>query len=119
MCSAPLSTADLRRQLRNDREQVADHEQVGELADRRVRILVDGHHVLGSLHADAMLNRAADATPDIERRLDHLSSLPDLELIRNPSGVSCRSAGPYRASQGCRQLVEGGESVRAADPAPT
>ena len=46
-----LAPTNLFSQRRNDREQVADHEQVGEFADGRVGIAVDRDDVLGGLHA--------------------------------------------------------------------
>src|SRR3954469_16906623 len=53
-------------ELRDDLVQVADHAEVGELEDRGVGVLVDRDNVLGRLHPDLVLDRAADARRQVE-----------------------------------------------------
>ena len=112
-----LAPTDFVRQGRDDLEQVADHEQVGEFADRGIRIAVDGDDVLGRLHADTMLDRPADAGTDVERRLDDLAGLADLELVRDPARVGGRSRGAHRAAERRGQLAQRAEALLASDPA--
>src|SRR5216684_7385287 len=74
-------------QLGHDLVQVADDAQIGELEDRRVRVLVDRDDVLGVLHADLVLDRAGDAGREVQLRRDGLARLPDLSSVRVPAGV--------------------------------
>jgi hypothetical protein len=62
-----------------------------------------------------MLDRAADAATDVERRLDDLPSLPDLELIGNPSRVRGGATGANGPAEDCREIVERRESLGASD----
>src|SRR5688500_16632769 len=61
-------------QLREDRladlDEVADRDHVREIRDRRVRIAVDRHDRGGRLHADLVLDGAADAHREVELGLD-------------------------------------------------
>jgi hypothetical protein len=66
--SSGLAAADLVRELRSDDVQVAHYTEVGELEDRRLGVLVDGHDGLGGLHAGTMLDRTGDAERDVELR---------------------------------------------------
>src|SRR4051795_1524110 len=59
--SAALLRLDRLGQLGDDLVQVADHAEVGELEDRRVRVLVDRKDVLRVLHPDLVLDRSGDA----------------------------------------------------------
>src|SRR5207237_532844 len=68
-------------QLRDDRVQVADDGQVGELEDRRIRVLVDRDDHVGVLHADLVLDRARDADRDVQLRRDALAGLADLVRV--------------------------------------
>src|SRR4051795_3881159 len=74
-------------QLGQDLVVVADDAEVGELEDRRVRILVDRDDVLGVLHTDLVLDRAGDARREVQLRRDGLARLADLRRIRVPAGV--------------------------------
>src|SRR5687767_16016180 len=111
-----LAPMDFVRQGRDDLEQVADDEQVGEFADRGVRIAVDGDDVLGRLHADAMLDGPADSGSDVERWLDDLAGLADLELVRDPARVGGRSRGADRPAERRGQLPQRAEALLASDP---
>src|SRR5918999_5514685 len=71
-------------QLGQDLVQVADHAQIGELEDRRVRVLVDRDDVLGALHADLVLDRTRDARRQVELRRHRLAGLADLGGVRVP-----------------------------------
>ncbi len=94
--------------------EVSDHEQVRELADRRVGILVDGDHVLRGLHPDAVLDGAGDPAADVERWFHNLASLTDLELIWDPSGVSRGAARANGATQRIGELLQELEARLAA-----
>ena len=60
-------------ELRDDLVQVADDAEVGEVEDRRVRVLVDRDDHARALHADLVLDRAGDAERDVELRRDGLA----------------------------------------------
>src|SRR3954453_23494005 len=88
-----LAPAGLHRvgQLRQDLVEVADDAEVGELEDRRVGVLVDGHDVLRGLHADLVLDRAGDARREVQLRRGGLARLADLRRVRVPAGVDHRA----------------------------
>ena len=73
--------------------------EVGELEDRRVRVLVDRDDVLRGLHADLVLDRAGDAGGQVELRRDGLARLADLRRVRVPAGVDHRAGGGDGAAQ--------------------
>src|SRR5690349_21917238 len=74
-------------ELRDDLVEVAHHAEVGELEDRGVGVLVDGHDVLRGLHADLVLDRAGDAGREVQLRRDGLARLADLGRVGVPAGV--------------------------------
>src|SRR3954468_4211257 len=63
--AAPLRL-DRLGQLGDDLVQIADHAEIRELEDRRVRVLVDRQDVLRVLHSDLVLDRAGDAGGEVE-----------------------------------------------------
>src|SRR6185295_13298812 len=75
------------RERGHDLERVADDAVVGDLEDRRLRILVDRDDDLRRLHAREVLDRARDADRDVELRADGLARLADLLGVRTPAGV--------------------------------
>src|ERR1700754_2983586 len=91
ICSAALLGFDRLGQLGDDLVQIADHTEVGELEDRRVRVLVDGKDVLRVLHPDLVLDRAGDAGGQVELRRDRLAGLADLGRVGVPTGVDDRA----------------------------
>src|SRR3954471_11105811 len=74
-------------ELGQDLVEVPDDAEVGELEDRRVRVLVDRDDVLGVLHADLVLDRAGDAGRQVQLRRDRLAGLADLGGVGIPAGV--------------------------------
>src|SRR3954452_8190120 len=90
-----LAPAGLHRvgQLRQDLVEVADDAEVGELEDRRVGVLVDGHDVLRGLHADLVLDGAGDARRQVQLRGDGLARLADRRRVGVPAGVDHRAGG--------------------------
>src|ERR1700754_1578236 len=91
MRSGSLLGFDRLGQLGDDLVQIADHAEVGELEDRRVRVLVDGKDVLRVLHADLVLDRAGDAGRQVQLRRDALAGLADLGGVGVPAGVDDRA----------------------------
>src|SRR5690606_2565875 len=69
-------------QLRQDREQVAHQANVGDLEDRRLRVLVDRHDRAGVLDARQVLDSAGNADGQVQLRGDDLAGLTDLHLVR-------------------------------------
>src|SRR5947209_18697249 len=80
--TSALAFRDLVDQGRQDRVQVPDDAEVGDLEHGRLRVLVDHDDRPGALHAGAVLDRAGDATGDVHLRCDGLAGLPDLQLVR-------------------------------------
>src|SRR4029450_5470080 len=82
-----LAGGDLLGGGRDDGVQVAHDTEVGQLEDRGLGVLVDGHDGLRGLHAGAVLDRPGDADGDVELRRDGLAGLPHLEGVRVEAGV--------------------------------
>src|SRR5215207_855528 len=82
-----LAGGDLLGGLGDDGVQVADDAEVGQLEDRGLGVLVDGHDGLRGLHAGAVLDRTGDADGDVELRGDGLAGLPHLEAVGVEAGV--------------------------------
>jgi hypothetical protein len=104
-------------QLGDDLVQVAHDAQIGELEDRRVRILVDGDDVLGVLHADLVLDGARDPRGQVQLRRDRLAGLTDLARIREPSGVDHRAGRGDGPAERLGELLELAEAVGLAEAA--
>ena len=100
-----------------DLEQVAHDDEVGEVDDRCIRIAVDGHDGARGLHADLVLDGAADADRDVEGGLDDLARLPDLLGIRQPAGIDDGAGAGDGATEGIREVLDDPEPVRSGDPA--
>src|SRR5262245_43122951 len=93
-------------ELRDDLVEVADDAEIGELEDRRVRVLVDRDDDAGALHADLVLDRARDADGHVELRRDGLARLPDLRRVRVPAGVDDRARRGDGSAEGLRELLD-------------
>ena len=106
------------RRASGDLVQIADDAEVGEVEDRRVRVLVDRDDRAGVLHADLVLDRAGDPERDVELRRDRLPGLADLRRIRVPPCVDDRARRRDGAAERCRQVLGQLEAVRATEPAP-
>src|SRR6185369_14337027 len=76
---------ELFRQLGHDLEQIGHDPEIGDLEDRRLRILVDGHDDLRRPHAGQVLDRARHAEAQIELGRDGATRLADLEAMRPPA----------------------------------
>src|SRR5262245_1872210 len=83
----PLALANELGELRDDLVEVADDAEVGELEDRRVRVLVDRDDRLRALHSHLVLDRAGHATGNVELRRHGLARLSDLSRVGIPAGV--------------------------------
>src|SRR5690606_26109002 len=95
-----------RLELRQQREQVAHQADVGDLVDRRVRILVERHERAGVLDAGQVLDRAGDAHRQVQLGGDDLAGLADLQLVRDVAGVDRRARGAHRRAELVGQLVD-------------
>ena len=104
-------------QLRDDLVQVADDPEIGELEDRRVRVLVDRDDRARALHPDLVLDRAGDADGDVELRRDGLARLADLRRVRVPARVDDGARCGNGAAERLRELLDELEVLRAAEAA--
>src|SRR5690606_35980122 len=111
--------ADLLDRLRDHLEQITDDAEVGDLEDRRLRVLVDRHDDPRGLHTGPVLDRAGDPQRDVQLRRDRLAGLADLVLVGVEAGVGRRAGRPDRATQQVGELLDEREVLRAADAAPT
>src|SRR5215213_3232147 len=101
-----LALGDLLGQLRHDLEQVADHAEVRQLEDRRLRVLVDRDDRLRRLHPGPVLDRAGDAHRDVQLRGDRHAGLADLRLVRVPAGVGRRPGRAHRTTHRVGELLD-------------
>src|SRR6478672_13437406 len=115
-CSA-LAGGDLLGRGGDDGVQVADHAEVGELEDRGLGVLVDGHDGLRGLHAGAVLDRTGDADGDVELRRDGLAGLADLERVRHPARVDRGTRGAHGSTEGVGEAFDGLEVAAGATTA--
>src|SRR5215831_2329483 len=117
-CPLLLQLAEFLREEWDDLEQIADEPEVGDLEDRRVRVLVHGADDLGGAHAGQMLDRPRDPTPDVELGGDGPASLSDLEAVRPPPRVDGGARGAHRSADHSRELLEQDEVLGALEPPP-
>src|SRR4051812_25711698 len=119
--SAALLGFDRLGQLGDDFVQVADHAEVRELEDRRVRVLVDREDVLRVLHPDLVLDRSRDAGGEVQLRRHRLPGLADLGRVGVPAGVDHRAGRGDGTAHRLGQLLAelealfGAEAAAAAD----
>ena len=88
-----------RDERRQNLVHVAHDPEIRDLEDRRDGVLVDGHDVLLTLHADHVLGRTRDTARDVDHRLHGLTGLADLVRIGNPPGVDDGTRCARRAVQ--------------------
>src|SRR5262249_13832159 len=102
------------------RESVPYHAQIREPEDRSVRILVDRHDPLRSLHAGDVLECAADADGDVHLRFDRLARLTDLVAVRHPARVDhCPGSSDRGVTYGSRERIQQSEVGRVLQAAST
>ena len=118
-CRSALALGDLVGQLRDDREQVTDDAEVGELEDRRLRVLVDHDDGLRRLHAGPVLDGPGDAVGDVQLRGDGLAGLADLELVGVPAGVGGGTRGADSGTERVGQRLDDAEALGPAHATPT
>src|SRR5919201_1777812 len=104
-------------QLGHDLVQVTDDAEVGELEDRRVRVLVDRDDVLRVLHAHLVLDGAGDARGEVELGRHRLAGLADLAGVGEPARVHNGARRGDRATEGAGQLLELLEALGLAEAA--
>src|SRR4029453_18135839 len=97
---------ELFRQLGPDLEQIGHDPEIGDLEDRRLRVLVDRHDDLRSPHAGEVLDGARHAEAEIELGRDRPAGLADLEAMRPPARVDGRARGADRGAVDPRELLE-------------
>src|SRR5712664_2936767 len=87
----------------HDFEDVADDAVLGDFEDGGVGILVDGDDGARALHADDVLNRAANAQRQIKFRSYRLAGAADLALHREPAFIANRARGGDLAAKSFRE----------------
>src|SRR5262245_12712265 len=75
----------------HDFEDVSDYTVVGNFENRRILILVNRDDGARALHADNVLDGAADAKRQIKLRSDSLARAADLALHGEPAFVANRA----------------------------
>src|SRR5262249_12879636 len=114
-----LALGDFLGQLGSDVEQVADHTEVRDLEDRRLRVLVDRDDRLRGLHTGPVLDRAGDAQRDVQLRRHRLTGLADLVLRRVVTRVDRGPRGAHGRAERVGQLFDDLELLRRAHAAAT
>src|SRR5688572_28341138 len=120
-CLVPEAAGSARpfAQLREDRladlDEIADHDHIREVSDRRVRIAVDRDDRGGGLHADLVLDGAADAHREVELGLHDLARLADLLAVRDPARIDRGSRRSHRATEGFGEVCDEPETFRPTD----
>src|SRR5215813_6268551 len=109
---------ELFRELGDDLEEVGHDPEVGDLEDRRLRILVDRDDDLRGAHARQVLDRARHAEAEIELGRDRAAGLADLEAMWPPAGVHCRARGADRGADDAAELFEDHVVLGALHAAP-
>lgn len=104
-------------QFRQHSEQVADEADIGDLEDRRLRVLVDRDDGASVLDAGQVLDGAGNADRHVQFRRDDLAGLADLQLIGHVAGVDRRARGADRCAELVGELVDDLEVLRRADAA--
>src|SRR5438128_742935 len=94
---SPMELPDLFRESRHDFEEIPHDPVVGNLEDRRVLVLVDGHNDLRRAHAGEVLDRARDADSDVERGAHRLAGLAHLVRVWPPSPSTTAREAPTAA----------------------
>ena len=98
-------------------EEVADDAVVGYFKDGGVGVFVDGYDALGTLHADEVLDGAADSYSEIELGGDGLAGTADLALHGEPAVVADGAGGGELGSEGVGELLDDGDVVGVFDAA--
>lgn len=83
--------------LRQQRKQVPHQPDIGNLKDRRLRVLVDRHDRAGVLDAGQMLYGATDADGHVQLRGDDLAGLADLQFVGHVTGIDRSARAPTAA----------------------
>src|SRR2546421_3836804 len=105
-------------QLRHHLEEVADDAVVGDLEDRRLGVLVDGHDHLGGAHAGQVLDGARDTEAQVELGRDRTAGLADLEAMRPPAGIDGGARGAHGGADHAPHLLEDHVVLGALHAAP-
>merc|ERR1740123_2917803 len=79
--------------FRHHIEQIADNSIVCNLEDRGFSVLIDGDNDLAILHSCQVLDGTGDSNGDVQTRSNDFTSLPNLEVISDKSGIDSRSGG--------------------------
>src|SRR5258705_3788435 len=97
---------ELFRELGYDLAEVGDEAEVGDLEDRRLRVLVHRDDDFRRSHPGQMLDRARDAEAQVELGRDGPAGLSDLEPVRPPAGVDGGAGRAHRGADHTPQLLE-------------
>src|SRR5512145_3019685 len=109
---------ELFRELGHDLEQVGDDPEVGDLENRRFRVLVHGDDDLRGPHSGQVLDRPRDAESQVELGRDGPAGLADLEAVRPPARIDGRARGAHGCADHAAQLLEDHVVLRPLHAAP-
>src|SRR6516164_4543300 len=98
--------AELGSELRQRLVEIGHEAVIGNLKDRCVRVLVDGHDNLGILHAGKMLDRARYADRNVEFGRDDLAGLAHLPVVRGVAGIDGSARGTHCRTQLVRHRLD-------------
>src|SRR5262245_38617659 len=91
--------AEFRRQFRQRLVKIGNESIVGDLEDRRLFVLVDGHDDFRILHPGEMLDRAGNPGSDVELGRHNLAGLADLPVVGRITGIDRRARGADRRAE--------------------
>src|SRR5699024_7868997 len=114
-----LAGVDLFGQLGRDVEQIPDDAEVGDLEDRRLRVLVDSDDRLRGLHPGTVLDRPRNTECEVQLRRNGLPRLPHLELRGVVAGVHGGTRGTDRSTERIGERFDDPELVGRSDTTAT
>src|SRR2546425_5246526 len=106
-------------QRRDHLEEVGHDAVIGDLEDRRLRVLVDGDDDLRGAHAGQVLDGARDAEAEVELGRDRAAGLADLEAVRPPAGVHRGARGADGGADHLAHVLQNYVVLGAFHAAPT
>jgi len=99
-------------------KEVADHTVVCGFEERSIRVFVHHHNRFGAVHPCEVLDGSANASSDVEVRVDGDTGLPNVLVVGAPVAIRHRAATGGGGAQGVGQVRNHGPVFRPFE-APT